>query len=133
MKLHEREALINKAEAMLREVLLEVLEMELTQSEYVSVVARVMSDSIQSSMKYVIREERHGSSNTPGGVAPTPLDKQIEMFVNGYGWYLGFEEKDPDFREDLDSIIQAVRLSERDAKLIPVEVTERVVVEEEDI
>jgi hypothetical protein len=67
-KIHKREDIVNKATSVLRDCLLEQRK-KLTDGEYLKVVATVLSDSIGSFAKYVIREERHPNDpDKPGGL-----------------------------------------------------------------
>lgn len=72
-RIHEREALVHKAEMKLREKLLEATGsdelQELTSAEYLKVINMVFSDTILSFLKFAIRKERHGDTSKPGGCA----------------------------------------------------------------
>ena len=65
---HPREQQIREAETILQGAIIRVIESDLTLAEYVSVLSRVCSEAICEATKYVIREERHGSADKPGGV-----------------------------------------------------------------
>ena len=70
-KLHEREKVVRDAEESLRDKLLawqKVWSSKLTTAEYLSVLQRVLSESVASCLKYAIRHERHGTSDKPGGL-----------------------------------------------------------------
>jgi len=70
-RLHKREKPVKEAELALRERLLnwekDWIE-KLTTAEYLSVLVRVLSETLQSILKYAIRQERHGNTNKPGGL-----------------------------------------------------------------
>lgn len=70
MKRHPREQYVREARGELQKSLLKWLEFfDLTTAEEVMVLTTVMSGLITGTMKYAIREERHGDANVPGGVA----------------------------------------------------------------
>jgi hypothetical protein len=69
MKMHKRERVVNQARIDLSQAILDWAgEHKLTDGEYVSVLNGVLSDQIGSWAKYKIREERHGNTDTPGGL-----------------------------------------------------------------
>ena len=70
-ELHEREGIVRSAEASLMECLLEWQKewgTKVTTAEYLSVMQRAFSKSMATCLKYVIRKERHGTTDKPGGV-----------------------------------------------------------------
>lgn len=68
MKIHEREQKVLVACAQVqRDYLLAVKD--LTTAEELRVIATVFGDILGSIAKYAIRQERHGSTDKPGGVA----------------------------------------------------------------
>lgn len=68
-KIHSREREVEKAEMDLRSRLLEWMkEHDLTTYEHLRVVNQVLSGEIAGTLKYAIREERHGNTDTPGGL-----------------------------------------------------------------
>ncbi len=69
-RIHEREKLINNSESGLRLAVVECTK-GLTEAEAISVVTNVLSGEILGRMKYAIRMERHGNTETPGGWAPS--------------------------------------------------------------
>lgn len=69
MKLHPREQIVRDAKIDLGRVITEWLERhDLTSSEEIMVVCSEMFGMITGTMKYAIREERHGNVETPGGI-----------------------------------------------------------------
>lgn len=70
LKIHPREKKCTAAESELRGVILGLDQKhKLTQAELIQVLTHVFSDEILSMMKYAIRQERHGNTDTPGGLA----------------------------------------------------------------
>lgn len=69
MKLHPREEIVTKADLDLQVALTEwgKNHPELTSAEFLKVLLGVCHDRAQSLLKIVIRIERHGDVNTPGG------------------------------------------------------------------
>jgi hypothetical protein len=68
--LHEREKLVRDAEHDLRKALLDLDgKYDLTQFEYIQLLQGVLGGEIQTICKYGIRQERHGNTDTPGGLA----------------------------------------------------------------
>ena len=67
-RIHEREKLIKNAEIALRLAIVGATK-GLTEAEAISVVTSVFSEEILGRMKYAIRMERHGNTETPGGWA----------------------------------------------------------------
>lgn len=67
-KLHPRELVIRSAEHVLREALIEVGKLDLTQLEYIQLMQNVLGGEILTVCKYGIRFERHGNTDTPGGL-----------------------------------------------------------------
>lgn len=68
--IHPREKKTRDAENDLRTALAEIArKYELTRFEEISVVNRVLSDTIGTICKYAIRQERHGNTDKPGGWA----------------------------------------------------------------
>ena len=69
MKIHPREALVNESEKDLRELLHDIqFKRDLTDGEYFRVLCVAFAE-VGVWAKYKIREERHGDSNKPGGLA----------------------------------------------------------------
>lgn len=69
MKIHRREARVKKAEFELRDAVSAVVEKhDLTEAESLRVVNTALSEWIASVAKYAIREERHGTTDKPGGL-----------------------------------------------------------------
>lgn len=68
MKLHPREDLIDQAESILNKAIMDIHEIDLTNAEYISVVADVLGTAITRTTKYMIRYERHGDGEKPGGL-----------------------------------------------------------------
>lgn len=68
MKIHPRERLVTEAEQKIRAVALDAIK-GLTVAEGLSAVTRALSGEILSVLKYEIRHERHGNTETPGGLA----------------------------------------------------------------
>jgi len=69
MKMHPREKKIDEAESILNKAILDVMELDLTNAEYLSVIGSVFGGAITSRTKYMIRYERHGDAEKPGGLA----------------------------------------------------------------
>jgi hypothetical protein len=69
MKIHPREQLIKEIEMKLKTAIVEATR-ELTTAETIQLVNHVCRDEIAGIVKYQIRMERHGNTNTPGGMAP---------------------------------------------------------------
>lgn len=67
-KLHPRELIIRGAEVILREALIQVSKLDLTQLEYIQLVQNILGGEILTVCKYGIRFERHGNTDTPGGL-----------------------------------------------------------------
>lgn len=68
-KLHPRELVVKSAEQDLRKALQEVDEKyNLTQFEYIQLLQNVLGGAILTVCKYGIRQERHGDTETPGGL-----------------------------------------------------------------
>lgn len=71
MKLHEREEIVRVAELALREAVHTWCNEhgdDLTTGEELRVVQKVLSVHLSTMAKYMIREERHGDTGTPGGL-----------------------------------------------------------------
>lgn len=68
MKIHPREELLDKAERILSIAVRDVLEMDLTNAEYIQVLNTVYNGAIGRRLKYMIRYERHGNGDKPGGL-----------------------------------------------------------------
>lgn len=70
---HERERLVSAARISLSEKvsdwLREETTQELTDAEYISVVTDTLAQSVLGHTKMMIRVERHGNTDTPGGWA----------------------------------------------------------------
>ncbi len=74
---HKRDKIVRDAEQMVRQALFDHTK-NLTEGEYLRVVCAVFGDAvsttqIQAMLK--IRHERHGDSDTPGGLAPAGESK----------------------------------------------------------
>jgi hypothetical protein len=67
-KLHPRERIVAKAENDLRTAVAEAVR-DLTTGEELRVLAAVFGDRVGGIAKYAIRDERHGKSDKPGGLA----------------------------------------------------------------
>lgn len=72
-KIHEREVLCRKAESELRSAVIGVTTSEtcqkLTTLELLQVMQTVFNSDLQNVLKYAIRFERHGNTDTPGGLS----------------------------------------------------------------
>ena len=68
MQIHPRERIVSAAEFKIRTAVLEATR-ELTSLERLSVVTQVLSDITSTICKYQIRQERHGNTDEPGGIA----------------------------------------------------------------
>lgn len=67
-KLHERERIYSAAKTDLNEQVLNVLDRhDLTETETIKLMNDVCSSFISSCAKYMIRRERHGDEEKPGG------------------------------------------------------------------
>lgn len=73
LRQHERERIVSAARLSLSEKILDWMRedgtVDLTEPEYISVVTAALSDSVLSRTKMMIRMERHGNVDTPGGWA----------------------------------------------------------------
>lgn len=72
MKLHEREKLTREASASLKESMIAWAKQyseRLTFAEEIKIVTSELSDWILGMTKYAIRDERHGDTSKPGGLA----------------------------------------------------------------
>lgn len=80
-RIHPREFVVREAENKLRGQLLDaVKEFELTEGEQLRVISEVYSNWIASMAKYIIRDERHGNTDTPGGL----VSEKKEFDVDGF-------------------------------------------------
>lgn len=72
-RIHPREQLVNEAEQKLRSAVVDAMKGEpfdsLTGAEYIAVINRVFSGQLASYTKFAIRQERHGDTDKPGGIA----------------------------------------------------------------
>lgn len=69
MRIHQRESLVRDVKNKLSQAFLDTFKgAELTNAEELKIVNEVSSDWIGSILKYQIREERHGDTDTPGGL-----------------------------------------------------------------
>lgn len=70
MRVHIREQLVSSADIDLRTVISDWANRhpDLTSAEFLKVLFGVCHDRAQSLLKYVIREERHGRTDKPGGI-----------------------------------------------------------------
>lgn len=70
---HEREQVVSAARLSLNEKVIDWMREEgtqnLTDAEYISVVASALQDTVLGHTKMMIRMERHGNTDTPGGWA----------------------------------------------------------------
>ncbi len=71
---HKRDKIVRDAEQMVRQALFDHTK-NLTEGEYLRVVCAVFGDAVSTTAKYIIRHERHGDSDTPGGLAPAGESK----------------------------------------------------------
>lgn len=72
MKLHEREKLIREAEFALKSALIDWSSSfgdKITFAEEIRIVSGELGGWLGSAAKYAIREERHGDTSKPGGLA----------------------------------------------------------------
>ncbi len=70
MMIHPREERCRAAEGAINEALwCAVDKYALTDAERLRVVTAALAGYLSGMAKYAIREERHGNSNTPGGLA----------------------------------------------------------------
>lgn len=70
MKVHPREAIVEGARRRIELAVAEVFQQaKLTTAEQIRVITAVMAGELQGIAKYAIRQERHGDSDTPGGLA----------------------------------------------------------------
>lgn len=71
--IHPREAIVEKAKRKLESAVFDVVSSdefkELTSAEYTKVINVVLYGQIASLMRHLIRIERHGNSEEPGGWA----------------------------------------------------------------
>jgi type III secretory pathway component EscV len=73
-RLHERQQIVTEARMALMEALVEWAEQYeevLTPAEYLATLVGESTSVVQSNLKYQIRYERHGNTDTPGGWAAT--------------------------------------------------------------
>ena len=69
MRLHQRETLVREVKNRLSQAFLDTFRgVKLTNAEELKIVNEVSSDWIGSILKYQIRDERHGNTDTPGGL-----------------------------------------------------------------
>lgn len=67
--IHPREKLVNKAEREIENTISNILEKhDLTVAEELRVLAAVLGNRIGMTAKFMIREERHGDTDKPGGL-----------------------------------------------------------------
>ena len=64
-RMHPRVPIVNGAEIKLREALSEIRK-DLTEPEFLKVVANVLGDEVGTIAKYAIRQERHGCTDKAG-------------------------------------------------------------------
>ena len=67
MGLHPREQIVVDAEIELRSTMLRIMA-RLTTGELLAVVSRVLGEQIGGAAKFMIRRERHGNEDHPGGM-----------------------------------------------------------------
>ncbi len=80
--MHERELVVKEVQLKLSKYLCDtMLESDLTYGEQLRVLAEVYGNWIAGIAKYMIREERHGDTNRPGGLAPV---EKKEFDVEGF-------------------------------------------------
>lgn len=69
MKLHPREQVVTDAENEVRTALVEAIKKyELTTGEELRILANLFGSEVGTIAKYIIRQERHGNTDTPGGL-----------------------------------------------------------------
>jgi len=68
VKIHPRERITGRASTLLRKAIRDLQQFDLTDAEYTSVLMDVLANEILGHTKYLIREERHGDTETPGGL-----------------------------------------------------------------
>jgi len=68
-RIHPREQLVKDAEMKIKTAIVEACK-GLTTAESLQVVNHACHEEIGGILKYEIRMERHGNTNTPGGWAP---------------------------------------------------------------
>jgi len=69
MRRHPREIIVSEAETKLASTVVETMShYKLTGGEYLSVLTEVFSRLFLNFLKYEIRRERHGNTDTPGGL-----------------------------------------------------------------
>lgn len=69
MRLHPREEIVTRARVDLMEKLLDWRrDHDLTTAELFSILGGILGDQIAGIAKYLIREERHGDQDKPGGL-----------------------------------------------------------------
>ncbi len=69
MKIHPREPRVRQAENELRTALADIVKKyDLTDGEALAIVNAALSGWVGGVAKYAIREERHGNTDTPGGL-----------------------------------------------------------------
>lgn len=69
MRIHEREQRTRAAALELSGAILDIVKKhDLSEGETIRVVAGEMSNYLQSIAKYMIRDERHGDPEKPGGL-----------------------------------------------------------------
>lgn len=70
MKIHEREPMVKRSAIALRDAVDKWRDVhKLTTPEELRVLNQVFGSEIAAIAKYAIREERHGDSSKPGGLA----------------------------------------------------------------
>jgi len=68
VKIHPRERITGRASTLLKKAIRDLQQFNLTDAEYTSVLMDVLASEILGHTKYLIREERHGDTETPGGL-----------------------------------------------------------------
>jgi len=67
-KMHSREVIVRTAQRDLDSAFLDIWKKhDLTEGEMIKIVSNFSNSHIAGAAKYMIREERHGNSETPGG------------------------------------------------------------------
>jgi hypothetical protein len=70
MKMHPREKLVREARSELQQILLDwAKRYDLTTGEELSIIGSTLVSTVGNVGKYMIREERHGNMDTPGGLS----------------------------------------------------------------
>jgi hypothetical protein len=76
VSVHPREELVRLAEKKILDAVQRATE-SLTTAETIRVVTNTLSEVILGIVKYRIRRERHGNTDTPGGLAPDAAKERV--------------------------------------------------------